>query len=63
MDLERAGDAVRIVGGKEAVKHKHPWQAVSFKSESVISWVSGFFGEQWGEPLWGEPHIKVYCHF
>ena len=44
MDLERAGDAVRIVGGKEAAKHKHPWQAVSFKSESFTLWILGFLG-------------------
>ena len=41
MDLERAGDAVRIVGGKEAAKHKHPWQAVSFKLNLNLS-PSGF---------------------
>ena len=28
-DLESAQDAVRIVGGKEAPKNSHPWQAES----------------------------------
>ena len=44
MDLERAGDAVRIVGGKEAAKHKHPWQAVFIYSEYFTLWISGFLG-------------------
>ena len=43
MDLESVGEATRIVGGKEAKKDNHPWQAVSFNSESFTSWVSGFF--------------------